>query len=71
MFLLQNMFYTFVLLPKSIPQKFSIFFELFKTVTSRFSMFETCNCQSSFFFLELFASALLFTFVENELSLEP
>ena len=33
-------------------------------------MFETCNCQS-FLIPELLASALLFTFVENELSLEP
>ena len=64
------MFYTFVLLPKSIPKKFQNFsFELFKTVTSRFPMFEICICQSPF--LELFASALLFTLVENELSLEP
>ena len=41
-FLLQNMIYTFVLLPKSIPKNFHYFsLELFKNVTSRFPMFET------------------------------
>ena len=33
-------------------------------------MFQTCNCQS-FYLLPNLASALLVTFVENELSLEP
>ena len=56
--------------PKSIPKQFQNFsFEPFKTLTSRFSMFETCNCQR-FLISELLASALLVTFVENELSLE-
>ena len=56
---------------KSIPKIFKNFsFEHFKTFTSRFSMFETCNCQK-FLIPELLASALLLTFVENELSLEP
>ena len=57
--------------PKSIPKNFQNFsFEPFKTITSPFLMFETCNCQS-FLISELLASALLVTFVENELSLEP
>ena len=57
--------------PKSIPKNFKNSpFEHFKTFTSRFFMFETCNCQS-FLIPELLAPALLFTFVENELSLEP
>ena len=57
--------------PKSIPKIFKNFsLKHFKTSTSRFSMFETCNYQS-FLIPELLAPALLFTFVENELSLEP
>ena len=57
---------------ESIPKKFQKFsFEPFTlSFTSTFSMFETCSCQS-FLFSELLASALLVTFVENELSLEP
>ena len=40
--LLQNMFYTFVLIPKSIPKNFPNFsLELLKNVTSSFPMFET------------------------------
>ena len=65
------MFYTFVLLPKSIPQKFSkFFFDLIKTLTSRFQCLKLAIAKV-LFFLELLASALFFTFVENELSLEP
>ena len=41
-FLLQNMFYTFVLIPQNIPKNFQNFsFALFKNTTSRFPMFET------------------------------
>ena len=57
--------------PKNIPKNFQNFsFEPFKTLTSRFLVFEFCNCQS-FLISELLASASLVTFVENELSLEP
>ena len=54
--------------PESIPENFQKLFTL--SFTSTFSMFETCSCQN-FLFSELLASALLVTFVENELSLEP
>ena len=62
-----TLFYFLKSIPK-ISKNFS--FEHFKTLTSRFSMFETCN-YPSFLIPELLASALLFTFVENKLSLEP
>ena len=57
--------------PKSILKNFQNFsFEPFKTLTSHFSMFETCNCQSFFAFR---TSCFCFSrhFVENELSLQP
>ena len=56
--------------PKSFHKNFQNFSsQHFQISTSHFSMFENCNCQS-FLISELHASALLVTFVENELSLE-
>ena len=68
-FSLHNMLCTTLFyFPKSIPKIFKNFSsEQFKTLTSRFSMFETCNCQS-FLIPELLAPALLLTFVENFLT---
>ena len=65
------MFYTFVLLPQKHFQKFQNFsIALFKTFTSCFQCLKLAIAQV-LLLLELLASALLFTFVENELSLEP
>ena len=63
---------SFFYFPDTIPKNFQkLSFEAFTlSFTSTFSMFKTCSCQR-FLFSELFASALLVTFVENELSLEP
>ena len=71
-FFLHNMLCTTTFyFPKSIPKIFKNFsFEHFRTLTSRFAMFETCNCQN-FLIPELLAPSVLFIFVENELSLEP
>ena len=65
------MFYTFVLLPQKHSQNFQNFsFELFKNFICRFQCLKLAIAKV-LLFLELLASALLFTFVENELSIEP
>ena len=58
--------------PKSIPQKiFKIFLLNFSTLSLLIFQCLKLAIAQVLFFLEVFASALLFTFVENELSLEP